>query len=316
MKPIVRLILLTLFVLSGTSSLRSQNCIYPAGSQLYIQNINCSLKSELCIDIPFGDRMDYEVYVDGSLYTDPFTPCNYDTMYFYSVDRLLDHVTAFPVNDIVVDSVRINGQLYSFSFATIEDLADSLNLIDNTSTWIYNSDPVDPKFLEGNLSSTYDHFYFTDVLNTTSFEANFQSREIPNGLTIDITNGIHEVVINNLISGCRDTLSAESYCLSDNSIRDTLLVNSIDTICFELSDLRGAVTSIMNVCPGQSGIEAMIDVIPGTGCIEVTALDVGLDSACIVIIDDEGLRDTVFYSVQVIETLDSTDFLSDGLDFA
>jgi len=210
--------------------------------------------------------------------------------------------------DMIVDSIRINNILHSFSFTTLQSLADSINAIDPTSTWVLDSSEEELNHEHNN--SSYSDIHFRDRTASVIFDVGFQDGLTPLGVNIEITNGIHELVLNEIATSCRDTVSAEAFCLNNTVYTDSILINEIDTICLALDDLRGNLMSIQNVCPGQSGTHAMIDLITGTSCIEVTGLDVGRDSACLVLIDSEGLRDTIYYNLQVLQPIDQNAFFA------
>ena len=296
-------ILLAFFNTDGSS----QNCIYTS-SNLYVQNANCSLTAELCLDIAFEKRGDYEVFVDGSIYTGVYTPCNYDTASFYNILVLKTFLDGATTPDMVVDSVRINDILHSFSFSTLQSLTDSLSALDITSDWAL--DTVNSTLIHQHNSSIYTDIFFRDRTTAGTFRALFQKNSTPFGLTIEISNGIHELVLNEISTACRDTVTAEAYCLNNLVYIDSININEIDTICLTLDDLRGTLMSIENICPGQSGMYAMIDPLTGTACIEVTGVDVGRDTACLVLVDSEGLRDTILYTVQVLQPIIQNEFFA------
>ena len=312
MDPIRKyLFLLLVIFLSTTTDGSGQNCIYPS-SNLYVQNFNCSLTADLCLDIPFGRRNDYEVFVDGNLYAGAYSPCNYDTVSFYNLLLLKTYLDGTITEDMVVDSIRINGDLFSFSFTTLQGLADSIDLIDTTSDWTLSTDSIKLDHIQNN--STYSEIFFRDRTSNGTFGARFQETLTPTGMIIEISNGIHELVLNEIATTCRDTVTAEAFCLDNMVYFDTININEIDTICFTLDDLRGSLMSVENICPSKSGIHAMIDPLISTACIEITGLDVGIDTACLVLVDSEGLRDTIFYTVQVLQPIDQNDFFASNDD--
>ncbi|MBT8219546.1 MAG: gliding motility-associated C-terminal domain-containing protein [Bacteroidia bacterium] len=292
-----KVFLIYLFSLGIATVALGQNCFYTV-TDIYFQNINCDPIIPICLDVPYADRNDYAIEVDGSIYTGPITPCQYDTIRnSYNLSNLTSITDPNP--DFLVDSVLINGNKYSFSFVTLDDLADSMNVYDPGASWTIN---LISNLMDGGLSTNdYSIMWITERKSAQKIEIDLNTIIIPYGLEIEVANGLREIVINGLVTTCSDTVTAEVYCISPNVMVDTIEINQIDTMCFAMDDLRGAVVEIINICPSESGTFAMIDPIIGSSCIEVTGLDVGQDSACLVLRDDIGLTDTVIYRVFVQE---------------
>ena len=79
---------------------------------------------------------------------------------------------------------------------------------------------------------------------------------------------------------------------------DTIYLNATETYCdFDLSDLPGTVTNMINGCPGNSGEYVDFTVDLASGCVIYNSIDVGKDTACIYISDDMGNVDTTFMIV-------------------
>jgi len=78
------------------------------------------------------------------------------------------------------------------------------------------------------------------------------------------------------------------------------MLGLIDTICVDTTELLGNIVSINNVCPELSGDFVLFDFIDNSNCVEVNAIDVGVDSACVVICDDLGICDTTLIYLTVL----------------
>lgn len=79
---------------------------------------------------------------------------------------------------------------------------------------------------------------------------------------------------------------------------DTIYLNATETYCdFDLSDLPGTVTDMVNGCSGNSGEYIDFTVDLASGCVTYNSIDVGKDTACIYISDDMGNVDTTFMIV-------------------
>ncbi|MEM9921425.1 MAG: gliding motility-associated C-terminal domain-containing protein, partial [Bacteroidota bacterium] len=74
----------------------------------------------------------------------------------------------------------------------------------------------------------------------------------------------------------------------DSTIRDTIVVNQMDTICLDSTIFQGNIDTLFNSCPSLSGTNARFEPIVGTNCLVVTGLEPGTDTACMVLCDDLG----------------------------
>ena len=87
-------------------------------------------------------------------------------------------------------------------------------------------------------------------------------------------------------------------------IKDTLFINEIASYCFDVTIFPGAIDNFENICLEASGSEVDFFLNPLTNCVEYTGLDLGRDSACILLCDDFGICDTAFFDVLVVEFKD------------
>ncbi|MEO1626112.1 MAG: hypothetical protein AAFV25_13220, partial [Bacteroidota bacterium] len=84
-------------------------------------------------------------------------------------------------------------------------------------------------------------------------------------------------------------------------ITDTLFLAQTDTICLDTLIFQGNIDTIFNDCPGLSGSQVSFEPLDGTkNCVLVEALDIGRDSACMVICDDLGNCATTILIYDVI----------------
>lgn len=82
-------------------------------------------------------------------------------------------------------------------------------------------------------------------------------------------------------------------CLPEKStFYDTIFVNTSRDLSIDLSELSGNPVSIFNDCPASGGNEVIFSVDPTAYSVNYAAVDVGTDTACIVVIDDRGFSDT------------------------
>ena len=83
---------------------------------------------------------------------------------------------------------------------------------------------------------------------------------------------------------------------------DTIYVNQESSFCdFDMTNLNGPITNIVNGCPGTSGTFVNFSEDLTNFCMDYTAIDVGQDTACVFLTDSEGGVDTTFLIVNVLE---------------
>ena len=82
-------------------------------------------------------------------------------------------------------------------------------------------------------------------------------------------------------------------------IHETILLNATNSYCPDTTQLAGNIVSIINDCADSSGEYLSFEVDTINYCLNYTAIDVGIDSACILIMDDLGNIDTTYLIVKV-----------------
>lgn len=88
-------------------------------------------------------------------------------------------------------------------------------------------------------------------------------------------------------------------------IYDTVDIDQTYTYCVDSSELFGTLVSIENICDSLSGTSVDFTIDTTTFCIEYDAIEIGTDTACLVICDDLGICDTTIYIVTVINPIDT-----------
>lgn len=142
-------------------------------------------------------------------------------------------------------------------------------------------------------SGEYVHFY----LDSTNFCVKYQ------GLKCGGTEQACIVVCDDL--GICDTTYVQvfvdnSMCLAESrKVMDTLLINFSGIHCIDTTALPGAIVSVENICPGESGQSVDFDYDENTHCISYTGFAVGLDQGCFLLTDQFGNTDTTFLCVFV-----------------
>ncbi len=86
-----------------------------------------------------------------------------------------------------------------------------------------------------------------------------------------------------------------------DQVKDTIFINETVVYCFDPSIFPGEIVFFENVCPENSGRSVDFFLDPLNYCVEYSGVDIGKDSACIVLCDDRGNCDSAFFSVAVVE---------------
>jgi len=75
---------------------------------------------------------------------------------------------------------------------------------------------------------------------------------------------------------------------------DTLFLGESADFCVNGSELSGNVIAFENACPNAGGSSAIFSAFEDNGefCVNYAAVNIGVDSACLVLVDDRGFSDT------------------------
>ncbi|MEM9919344.1 MAG: gliding motility-associated C-terminal domain-containing protein [Bacteroidota bacterium] len=82
-------------------------------------------------------------------------------------------------------------------------------------------------------------------------------------------------------------------------LEDSIFVNQIDSFCdWDLMNLTAPLDTIINFCEDSSGEFVEFTIDPNTLCLEYQGIDVGIDTACLLLVDTDGMVDTAFFTVE------------------
>jgi len=121
------------------------------------------------------------------------------------------------------------------------------------------------------------------------------------GTAISLLPGEHIVTITETFSNCSDELFVNIACITPDTIFDSVAILGFDSVCIALDELLGSVVSIDNFCPDSSGENVMFSIDQNTNCVTYTGIMSGIDTACIVVCDDQNICDTTYIIVEVSE---------------
>ncbi len=262
-----------------------------------------AIEGEICLPILMEDLAGIDIFVSGVPYNGTRSACDFDSLYsmlLFDVPaggQLGPYALSLDITDMdgvtttTVDTVDV-----------IEDALVLMNTSDPLNTWIYQDIPE--AFIGGSPLNTYT----LTVVQISSQETAILGVNInldPNGTAITVPAGTTELIFEDQLTGCRDTLISTVACVDTDTIFLTLDVGMLDTLCFDTLDLPGNFATITNDCPGLSGTNADVIVIGNTPeqgdslCVSFTGLEPGEDQACIVLCDDLGVCDTTYVFITV-----------------
>jgi len=124
------------------------------------------------------------------------------------------------------------------------------------------------------------------------------------GSTLNFPVGAHWVQVIDTGGGlCLDSFFVNVQCIETSIQNITLAQDSMETFCFDNSELLGQASSTQILCPSTGLSPAEFTLIGGNACVEISALSVGQDTACYVFCDNFGYCDTTYIYVTVTDTV-------------
>ena len=109
-----------------------------------------------------------------------------------------------------LDSWTVDDEVFMAEFDNIGDLVDSMNVFDTIGVWT-----IDRTLLTiscGFTGPTYGPLSITQINTGATATLEVNTNLTPNGTSIRIPIGTHQVVVNDPIVGCSDTLNAVITC--------------------------------------------------------------------------------------------------------
>jgi gliding motility-associated-like protein len=83
-------------------------------------------------------------------------------------------------------------------------------------------------------------------------------------------------------------------------IKEVVEVDGTLILCPDKTEVDKSITKIINACPSKSGKDVKFVLDTMTNCVKITGLKVGVDTACIVIVDQFDLTDTTTMIITVV----------------
>jgi gliding motility-associated-like protein len=268
-------------------------------SELLLQADSCAGNAQYCMSIPLVEFQNYEVLDNGTPIS-ASAGCDFDIILNYAYLSLIGQGELGPYS---LESWTIDGQSFSGEFQTMSDLVDSMNVWNPQGEWTLNPAMNLIQGISG--GENYSPMIIRHIQTNTSYDLGFNLGQYINSTVIELAMGSHEVIVTELATGCMDTVQVEVYCLLENTLYDTIMLDESDMTCFNIpTNLPGNIdlASLMNNCTDASGTSITFDpsTIDGTEiCISYTGTAIGTDTACITICDDLGICETTTIIVTV-----------------
>ena len=252
----------------------------------------CGSAVEYCIPFAPSELQGYSIYIDGNLQAGLLQGCEHDTLMVYSLKNVPSSVQS-------LNEWMFNGTVYQLSsFGSYHDVVNQMNVWDPQGNWTYNNAGT---AIVGGRNNTHKYgrmIYSTFVGAQTAV---FPTKRLtPNGTRMNLTTGIHEVIIVNPLTKCADTATINVYCSNIDTTHILMPVNDQVTFCPDDSNLATNITYMFNYCLGGTGNGTFV---MGSNCIDYTSGGVaGYDTLCIMSCDAFNNCDTTVYIITIVPT--------------
>ncbi len=209
-----------------------RNCpgIYSGPTELIADN--CDGTAPICVDLSISQIIDYRITDNGATYTGGFRGCNIDSLVQYDVTSL------FGLNLFGVEEWSAQGQIFSADNLTSpQELVDSMNVWFPAGNWRLD------EFLI--IGDDFNNNYGPVIITLGGVVVEIAQpglQPVPKGLELAIDTGFHQVIVEDLVQGCIDTIELNIICrpcLEDVYLgQPEILAAECDTltpICLELT---------------------------------------------------------------------------------
>ena len=270
--------------------------------ELIVSNACGQTNVEFCVDgFSSAIAANYTLEINGQPYGGTLTPCGFDSIFAMSYFDLPGAGGAGPYR---VVNWTVNNQIFSGDFQDVNALVDSMNLWDPTGNWVHN--PSGASIVGGNPANNYGQMEIIQILTSAPAILQFNSSIIPRGISVSVAQpGNYQLVFTESASGCLDSVSVSVVCVTTETLRDTVFVGEVVTICLPTNEIQGSQFTLANFCEGESGELVMFDWAVNDTCIVYEGVEPGTERACFVLCNESGLCDTTYIFISVLQQ-DST----------
>jgi len=290
----LRILYLSLtFALAGVATQASatemvdtlENCstIFPMPDTL-VQQVACGQKAKICTNISLEEADIYEIDINGTRLEEP-NFCVFDTLGYYPLTEAILEEELAPY---FVEAWRVNNQIFSGEFLTVQGLINAMNEWDPEGNWQFDAEQN--RIVGGEPSNLYSVLQIEIILTRTTQILSFQQEFTPSNIAILLPPGQYEIVATNTLKACRDTLLALIACTQPDTVQLILEEGLTRTVCLRGNEFLTEVESIE-----QTGSEndTYTWSYAGSDCIRFTGSMMGRDTAQFVLCDSLKICDTV-----------------------
>ena len=259
---------------------------------IFARTSDCAFGVAACIDsIAYDNINDLRFFLDGQQFSTQFTPCLVNTVHNYSYSDIFRGGENGPWR---LDSWTVNGRTFSGTFNNLQTLLDSMRRWNPSGNWqLENSARIIYGYVAA--STTYSCQQVFGTSRGGQSQVCYNSGVEYRGLRFNVPVGVHQLIVEKVRTGERDTVALLAACLKPETVRRTVSLGSNATYCAPLTDLLGTLTTTRNVCPRPTN--TITFGTPATACIRYTGTAIGTDTACIQVCDRYGFCDTTYLIV-------------------
>ena len=298
------LFVITLFWISISTA--QTNFIHQ--DSIFGQTSNCAFGVGMCIDsIAYDDISNLRFYVDGRQFSTEFTPCIVNTIHNYSYADIYRGGERGPWQ---LESWTVNGVNRSTIFSSLTTLLDSMRRWNPSGNWQLE-DPARIIFGFVSSSTTYTCQNILGTSRGGRSEICYNQGVEYRGLRFNVPVGVHQLIVEKVLTGERDTVTLLAACIAPETVRRTVNIGTNQTYCADLTQLLGTLRTSINFCNNPTTHATFDNII--NGCIRFTGTTVGIDTACLRVCDNYGFCDTTTLIVTVENVNNRTHTLNDTI---
>jgi gliding motility-associated-like protein len=258
---------------------------------VYGQSSDCVGGVNTCIDsLNIFDALDYTFLLDGQVYNPAvFESCTVDTIYQYNYKAIYTNGEQAPIELL---ASNINGQSRSQVFSNFSIFLDSLKIWTPLGNWY--ADTTARFIIDYPLSDTFKfkglivgNFY--DILPNQGYNYN--------GLLVKVTPGFRQLIVREIATNDKDTVTLRVACIQKDTIRRTINIGSNAVYTVNTSQLLGTPqsASFVNIC--AKSVTSVNFANLSYPNISFSGVSVGTDTACLKVCDEFGICDTTILIV-------------------
>ncbi len=247
----------------------------------------CGETSLICIDMNLNNLNNYLVTINGTVYTDTYEGCNWDTLITYSYNNLFGMGNAGPYT---INEWEVGDSTFTGTFQNIPELVNLMNSLVPTANFTADTAAQVIVGMDANLGFGPIEVEATDFGAISTLTNSLTGS--PAGLAIALDTGYYEIIVLDTVAFCADTLLANISCA--NYFLDDICFGETGTYCIDTMNfsVRG-ISSFRNICEDASGTNVVFSIDSLNKCVSYTGLSLGTDTACVEICDLSGICDTI-----------------------